>query len=95
MKVVVTGLIGNYPLGGVAWDYLQFVKGFVALGCEVTYLEDTGQWSYSPRLQSFTEDATDNVQYLRDVLARVPGMESSFAFRDARGAMHGRVPAAA
>jgi hypothetical protein len=89
MKVVVTGLIGNYPLGGVAWDYLQFVKGFVALGCEVTYLEDTGQWSYSPRLQSFTEDATENVRYLRDVMARVPGMESSFAFRDARGAMHG------
>lgn len=89
MKVVVTGLIGNYPLGGVAWDYLQFVKGFVALGCEVTYLEDTGQWSYSPRLQSFTEDPTDNVRYLRDVMARVAGMESSFAFRDARGVMHG------
>ena len=89
MKVVVTGLIGNYPLGGVAWDYLQFVKGFVQLGCQVTYLEDTGQWAYNPRLATFTEDAADNVSYLRDVLARVPGMESSFAFRDARGAVHG------
>ena len=89
MKVVVTGLIGNYPLGGVAWDYLQFVKGFVALGCQVTYLEDTGQWAYNPRLATFTEDATENVRYLRSVLARVPGMESSFAFRDPRGAVHG------
>ena len=89
MKVVVTGLIGNYPLGGVAWDYLQFVKGFVALGCQVTYLEDTGQWSYDPRRQTFVEDATDNVRYLREVLSRVPGMESSFAFRDAGGTVHG------
>src|SRR5262245_7764217 len=89
VKVVVTGLIGNYPLGGVAWDYLQFVKGFVALGCQVTYLEDTGQWAYNPRLATFTADASDNVRYLRDVLARIPGMESSFAFRDPRGAVHG------
>lgn len=89
MHVVVTGLIGTYPLGGVAWDYLQFVKGFVALGCRVTYLEDTGQWAYNPRLQTFTEDAADNVRYLRDVLSRVPGMESSFAFRDASGILHG------
>ncbi len=89
MRVVVTGLIGNYPLGGVAWDYLQFVKGFVALGCEVTYLEDTGQWAYDPKLQTFTEDATENVRYLRNVLARVPGMEASFAFRDVGGVVHG------
>jgi len=89
VKVVVTGLIGSYPLGGVAWDYLQFVKGFVALGCDVTYLEDTGQWTYSPRLQTFTEDGTDNVRYLGEVMSRVPGMGSSFGFRDASGRMHG------
>jgi len=89
MKVVVTGLIGTYPLGGVAWDYLQYVKGFVALGAEVTYLEDTGQWTYNPRLHTFTEDAAESVRYLRDVLSRVPGMESSFAFRDASGVLHG------
>lgn len=89
MNVVVTGLIGTYPLGGVAWDYLQFVKGFVALGLRVTYLEDTGQWAYSPRLGTFTEDAADNARYLREVLSRVPGMADSFAFRDARGTLYG------
>ena len=89
MKVVVTGLIGSYPLGGVAWDYLQFVKGFVALGCHVTYLEDTGQWAYDPTAGTFTEDATYNVRYLAEVLARVPGMERSFAFRDPKGMVHG------
>ncbi|MBI2964371.1 MAG: glycosyltransferase family 1 protein [Deltaproteobacteria bacterium] len=89
MQVVVTGLIGAYPLGGVAWDYLQFVKGFVALGCRVTYLEDTGQWAYNPRLGTFTEEAADNLRHLRDVLSRVPGMADSFAYRDPRGTLHG------
>jgi len=49
VRVVVTGLIATYPVGGVAWDYLQYVHGLAALGHDVTYLEDTGQWVYSPR----------------------------------------------
>ena len=48
VRVVVTGLVATYPVGGVAWDYLQYVQGFDALGCEVLYLEDTGQWLYDP-----------------------------------------------
>ena len=89
MRVIVTGLIGTYPLGGVAWDYLQFVKGFVRLGCDVTYLEDTKQWAYDPVGQTFTEDCSANVEHLRRVLARVPGMEQAFAFRDPRGNLYG------
>jgi hypothetical protein len=89
MRILVSGLIGTYPLGGVAWDYLQFVSGFVALDCEVTYLEDTGAWVYHPQLQTFTDDGSENVRYLQRVLATVPGMASSFAFRDPRGVLHG------
>ncbi len=89
MKIVVTGLIGTYPLGGVAWDYLQFVKGFAALGCDVTYLEDTGQWAYDPRQATFTDDGASNARYLHGVMSRVPGMAESFAFRDARGTLYG------
>ncbi|MGD0950414.1 MAG: hypothetical protein ABSA52_23730 [Candidatus Binatia bacterium] len=32
MKIVVTGLIGSYPLGGVGWDYLAYVSGSLRLG---------------------------------------------------------------
>lgn len=88
VRVVVTGLIATYPVGGVTWDYLQYVHGLSALGHDVTYLEDTGQWVYSPRLQTFTEDAADNLTYLAAALgrsrARVP-----WAFRDPRGVVHG------
>ncbi len=85
VRVVVTGLIATYPVGGVTWDYLQYVHGLVALGHEVTYLEDTGQWVYSPRLQTFTAASADNLAYLAGVLGgRVP-----WAFRDPQGAVHG------
>ena len=55
MKIVVTGLIATYPLGGVGWDYLAYVRGFRRLGHEVFYLEDTGQWLYNPHANTFTE----------------------------------------
>ena len=56
MRVVVTGLVASFPLGGVAWDYLAYVDGFRRLGCDVLYLEDTGQWLYDPTRETFTDD---------------------------------------
>ena len=54
---MVTGLIASFPLGGVPWDYLAYVDGFRRLGCDVFYLEDTGQWLYDPARETFTDDA--------------------------------------
>lgn len=42
MKVVVTGVIGTFPVGGVCWDYGQYLLGLERLGCDVWYLEDCG-----------------------------------------------------
>ncbi len=86
VRIVVTGLIATYPVGGVTWDYLQYVHGFVALGHDVTYLEDTGQWVYSPYRETFTEECAANVAYLARVLAPTPAV---WAFRDPRGTLHG------
>jgi hypothetical protein len=47
-RVIVSGLVGVYPVGGVAFDYLQYVLGLAALGCEVVYHEDTWCWPYHP-----------------------------------------------
>lgn len=44
----MTGLIAQHAkLGGVTWDYLNFVLGIHALGAEVYYVEDSGQWPYN------------------------------------------------
>src|SRR5256885_10671619 len=90
MRVVVTGLVATYPVGGVAWDYLQYVQGFRALGCEVTVLEDTGQWLYDPAAQTFTDDVRANARYLNDALASLdPALARCWSLRAPDGTYHG------
>ncbi|MFI5366216.1 MAG: glycosyltransferase family 1 protein, partial [Candidatus Binatia bacterium] len=90
MKIVVTGLIATYPLGGVAWDYLAYVSGFHRLGHEVFYLEDTGQWLYNPRANTFSEDVSFNVAHLVKTLAHAgDDMRERWALRAPDGTYHG------
>ncbi len=90
MKVVVTGLVATYPLGGVAWDYLAYVRGFEALGCDVLYLEDTGQWFYDPRAATFTPDGSRNIRYLATALRqRSKRCAKQWAVRGVDGSLHG------
>ncbi len=70
LRIVVTGLIAQYPLGGVAWDYVQYVLGLRRLGHDVYYLEDTGQWPYNPIEGGVAKDCSFNVGYLASVMDR-------------------------
>jgi hypothetical protein len=95
MRVVVTGLVASYPVGGVAWDYLQYVQGLRALGCDVYYLEDTGRWLYDPGAQTFTADAAASARYLGEALARLdPALARRWALRGPDGTFHGLEEAA-
>lgn len=90
MRIVVTGLAASYPLGGVAWDYLQYVEGFHLLGCDVHYLEDTGQWMYDPQRQTFTDDIGGNVRHLAAAMTRLaPGLARAWTVRGPDGTLHG------
>ena len=48
MRIIVSGLVGLYPIGGVAWDYLQYVVGLHRMGHDVYYFEDTWSWPFNP-----------------------------------------------
>jgi hypothetical protein len=48
LRIIVGGLVGQYPLGGVAWDYFHYVLGLAELGHEVYYHEDTWTWPFNP-----------------------------------------------
>ena len=54
----MAGLAGLYPVGGVQWDYFQYVIGLSRLGHDVYYFEDTWQWPYEPVQRRFI-DAPD------------------------------------
>jgi hypothetical protein len=69
-RIIVTGMVGLFPLGGVAWDYLQYVIGFSQLGCEVFYYEDTWSWPYQPTQKTFTSDGRYSARFLDDFFRR-------------------------
>ena len=80
MRIVVTGLIAQYPLAGVTWDYVQYPMGLLALGHEVTYLEDSRCWPYDPATDAVTRDPEPNVRYLAAVMARI-GLAHDWCYR--------------
>ncbi|MDQ3681403.1 MAG: hypothetical protein M3378_12885 [Actinomycetota bacterium] len=86
LRVVVTGLIAQHPrLGGMTWHYLQYVKGLQAMGHDVYYIEDSGEWPYNwdggARGDDWVErDPTANIAHLRWVMAGC-GMDDRWSYR--------------
>lgn len=70
LRIIVTGLMAQYPLGGVAWDYFQYVLGFARLGHDVYYFEDTGQWPYNPVEGGLAKDGKYNSEYLSEIMSK-------------------------
>ncbi|BAY25894.1 hypothetical protein NIES2100_57020 [Calothrix sp. NIES-2100] len=66
LRIIVTGLVGLYPVGGVAWDYLQYAIGLARLGHDVYYHEDTWSWPYHPIDKTYTSDPSYSAQYIQE-----------------------------
>jgi hypothetical protein len=81
LRVIVTGLVGLYPVGGVAWDYLQYVVGLARLGHDVYYHEDTWSWPYHPVERQVTADGGYSAKFLRDFFRRyAPDLEAHWHY---------------
>jgi hypothetical protein len=85
LRIVVTGLIAQHPLGGVTWDYLQYVLGLRRLGHDTYYVEDSGAWPYAldggPTGDGFAvADCSANIAYLAGVMSRFR-LEDRWAYR--------------
>src|SRR5687767_931148 len=88
LRIAVTGLVGQYPLGGVAWDYLQYAMGLRELGHDVIYLEDSGMWPYDPKSDGLCEDPAPNIVYLTRLMDRI-GFQERWAYRLCGGTWFG------
>jgi hypothetical protein len=80
LRVVVTGMLAQYPLGGVSWDYIQYPLGLALAGHDVYYLEDTGQWPYNPAEDGISKGCDYNVSYLASLMDRV-GLQDKWSYR--------------
>ena len=89
MRIIITGLVGQYPFGGVIWDYLQYLLGFRSLGHQVLYLEDSGAWPYDPVAGTITEDCSFALQSLHKIFTDFDLAESWVYRNGADGKFHG------
>ena len=95
MRAVVTGMIASYPVGGVLWDYGQYLLGLERLGFEVFYLEDTGWQTYDPIRGAYSEDSSYAIRFLeRSLAALSPALGARWHFRDMNGKTCGMSAAA-
>jgi len=83
-RVVVLGLMGQYPLGGMAWQVLHHVIGFRRMGYDCVYVENSGAPPYSPKIHSIVEKPTENVRFLRDTFRRFD-LAEQWAYFDSGG----------
>jgi hypothetical protein len=79
LRIIVTGQIAQYPLGGVTWFYLQYVLGLARMGHDVFYIEDSGQAPYHPGQQGLAKTPTFSVEYLSGVMAQF-GLADKWAY---------------
>jgi hypothetical protein len=86
MRAIVTGMIATYPVGGVAWDYGQYLLGLLQLGFEVYYLEDTGGPTYDPEQRQYSDDYGYGIKFLRESLTQLsPDLADRWYFRSSSG----------
>ncbi|MBI2842830.1 MAG: hypothetical protein HYX78_05465 [Armatimonadetes bacterium] len=88
MRIVVTGLIGQYPVAGMTAHYIQWVVGLRNLGHDVYYIEDNGACPYNPVTQSVDIDYSYSAPYLVNVMESF-GLKDRWAYMTCDGDYYG------
>ena len=81
LKIICSGYIVRYPLGGISWHHLQYLIGLSRLGHEVTFLEHYG-WPnscYDAARNIMTEDPGYGIAYLLRLL-RPYGLDKNWCY---------------
>lgn len=90
-QVIVAGYLARFPVGGYVWQALHYLLGFVRLGCEVVFYEDSAfcAEAYDPQADQVGTRYDYGVARLGAVLARF-GLGDRWVFWDAeRDVYHG------
>ena len=90
LKILCSGYLVRYPLGGHAWHHLQYLAGLERLGHEVTFFEDYG-WPnscYDPSADSMTSNPSYGIRFLQQALGRC-GIEGGWCYLAEDGTAYG------
>ena len=83
MRIVVLGYIVRGPLGGASWHFLQYIIGFMQLGNDVLFLEDSDNYPscYNPDTFQTTIDASYGLIFI-DKVFRKNNLQDRWAYYD-------------
>ena len=82
LRIIVGGMVGQFPLGGVAWDYFHYVLALHELGHDVYYHEDTNTWPYNPSIREPSSDGVYNAEFIRNFFDRyAPDLADRWHYR--------------
>src|SRR5215212_10154103 len=81
-RVVVLGMMGRIPFAGVAWQVLHYLEGLQRIGCDVYYVEDTGDWPYDPVQNAITADPGYTINFIAQLMEWC-GLRDRWAYRAA------------
>ncbi len=88
MRIILAGIIGRYPWGGVTWCSLMYLLGLRKLGHEVFYLEDTCECNYDPEINAISTDPGYALHYINRSLKPF-GLGDNWCYIDYQGNHHG------
>jgi hypothetical protein len=90
LRILCSGHLVRYPLGGHSWHHLQYLIGFKKMGHQVFFFENYG-WErscYDPEQNDRTGDASYGIAYLKKILSRY-GLEKNWCYLAEDGVAHG------
>lgn len=70
LRIIVGGMVGQFPLGGVAWDYFHYCIGLHQLGHDMYYHEDTWVWPHDPVKGYASDDASYTCNFIQGFFDR-------------------------
>jgi hypothetical protein len=85
-RLVVSGFLVRFPIGGYAWQAAHYLLGFRALGHDVWFYEDTGLYAhaYNPATNAYGPNYAYGVDATGRFLERL-GLGDRWAFLDLEG----------
>ena len=90
LKILCSGHLVRYPLGGHSWHHLQYLVGFQRLGHDVTFFEHYG-WPdscFDPTRNIMTADPNYGIAYLLGLL-KPHGLDHSWCYLAEDGTAYG------
>ncbi|MFC1971402.1 glycosyltransferase [Chloroflexota bacterium] len=70
LRIIVGGFLACWPLGGVTWDYAQYLIGLQRLGHDVYYYENHGMTPIPPLKYPDFPDGTYSAKYIANFFER-------------------------